>query len=253
MTWAEWRAHFERNRARDLPRISAAEIPEAWRRTLSRSLARFQLGEAGEGRIARQIDAVLLPAIDADYRAALKLFVAEEGRHGRILALMVRALDGVLLRETWTARLFVHARRLLGVRFKLLVLLAAEVIGIGFYGLLAERLASCVAGQAGSSPAGPLGAALEQICADEDAHLQFHADFFRSQATSPVARLAFSTLWWIVASAAAAAVLFDHRATLAVLGVSRRGAALRLLALIQRADAEVTRARPAPCAARAAS
>ena len=161
MTWAEWRSHFEGNSTRKLPGITAAEVPEAWRGALVRSLARFQLGEAGEGRIARQIDSALLQGIDADYRAALKLFVAEEGRHARILALMVGALGGALLRETWTARLFVHARRLAGVRFKLLVLLAAEVIGIGFYGMLAARL-----------PPGSMRAALEEMCADEAAHRQ---------------------------------------------------------------------------------
>jgi hypothetical protein len=96
-------------------------------------------------------------------------------------------------------------------------------------------------------------AALEEMCADEEAHLRFHADFFRTQATGTLARLAFSTLWWSVASAAAVAVLLDHRATLAALRLRARPAALRLLALVAQADAEITRARPAPCAAPAAS
>jgi hypothetical protein len=96
-------------------RIGAPELAAS----IARSLAKFQLGEAGEGRIAKEIDRARLPSIDADYRAALKLFVAEEGRHARLLGLAVRALGGSLLQKNWTEALFVRGRRLLGLRLKL--------------------------------------------------------------------------------------------------------------------------------------
>lgn len=216
--FAGWRAHFLANRLRPIPPIAPPRLPEAQRELLGRSLARFQLGESGEGRIANEIDRVQLPGVDDDYRASLKMFVAEEGRHARILGLMVNALGGRLLSKSWTDKLFITARRLAGIRFKLLVLLAAEVIGIGFYGLLAEAL-----------PGGAMGAALTQICGDEEAHLRFHCDFLRGQ--SPVLRL----LWWPLGAAAALTVLMDHRDTLRGFGVPLTTAASRLLGRVAQA------------------
>ncbi|HZN94177.1 MAG TPA: hypothetical protein VFB81_15800 [Myxococcales bacterium] len=218
MDWTSWRRHFEANAERPMPIIEAPPLDPEVAEALARSLARFQLGESGEGRIAHEIDQVMLPGIDDDYRQALKRFVREEGRHGAILALMVRALGGQLLSRTWTERLFVHSRRLLGVRFKLQVLLAAEVIGIGFYGMIAGRL-----------PSGPMRSALEQICSDERHHLRFHADFFRAGAAGPFWRLT----WWPIGTAAAAVVLWDHRHTVSALGVSRGAAASELFELVR--------------------
>jgi len=215
-----WRAHFEANRKRPLPGVSAPPLPEHQRRALARSLAVFQLGETGEGRIARQIDGASFPLVDDDYRASLKLFIAEEGRHSRVLALMVKALGGRLLEHSWTHRLFVFARRLVGVRFKLLVLLAAEVIAIGFYGVLARSL-----------PAGSMRQALEQIGSDERAHFDFHCDFLRGQPAI------FRWLWRPIGYAAALTVLLDHRATLGAFGAT---AAARLFALVEEAAVKMS-------------
>src|SRR5262245_46061549 len=128
MSFAPWRDHFQRNRLRALPVLDGARIglPLAWPALLARSLAVFQLGESKGGRLATEIDSI--PGLDADYRAAIKLFIDEEQRHGQLLALCVRALGGELMTATWTKSLFVVARRLAGVRFKLVVLLAAETI-----------------------------------------------------------------------------------------------------------------------------
>lgn len=219
--WSSWRRHFEDNARRPLPAIEVEGVPEAWRAPLMRSLAIFQVGESGEGRIVREIERSRLAGIDDDYRAALKLFVKEEGRHARILAAMVRGLGGSLRGTAWTDRLFVHGRRLLGLRLKLLVLLAAEVIGIGFYGLLAERLEKDCS----------IGRALRQICGDEEAHLEFHAAFFRGQTASPWRRALFSATWFVVAAAACGVVLVDHRPTLRALAIE--GAPRRLWGLVR--------------------
>ncbi|MDY7226613.1 hypothetical protein [Hyalangium rubrum] len=226
MKWSDWRGHFEANRRRPLPEglERGEEIPEAWRPALAASLATFQLGEAGEGRIAHEIDSARLPGIDADYRAALKLFVAEEGRHGRILGFMVRGLGGRLLSRNWTERLFVFGRRLLGLRLKLMVLLVAEVVGGAFYGLLASRL-----------PQGGMRRGLEQICEDEQHHLDFHGDFFARQGWGVATRAAWQALWWSLAMAAMAVVMMDHRRTLKTLGIPLAEAARAFIGLTREA------------------
>ena len=184
--WSRWRAHFERNRGRPLPRTDGAEalasLAPAQTEALARSLARFQIGETGEGRIVGAVARSHMAGIDDDYRAALALFIQEEGRHARILAALVRTLGGQLLATTWTERMFVRARRLAGIRFKLLTMFAAEVVGIGFYG----GLAACL-------PPGATRAALEQIARDERAHLEFHRRFFAIQAPGGWRRALFLT------------------------------------------------------------
>ncbi len=207
--WTGWRRHYETNASRPIPNVDPPALLDEQRAALAASLARFQLGESGEGRIAHEIDRATLTGIDDDYRAALKLFVREEGRHGRILGLMVNALGGRLLGRQWTERLFVHGRRALGLRFKLLVLQAAEVIGITFYGVLAEALPDC-----------GLKGALAEICADEEQHLAFHRDFFRRQLG--LGGLLLWCAWWPLAWTAALMVAIDHRHTLAQLGVGWR-------------------------------
>lgn len=226
MRWSDWRRHFEKNQRRPLPEglARAEEVPEAWRPALAASLATFQLGEAGEGRIAHEMDGAKLPGIDADYRAALKLFVAEEGRHARILGLMVRGLGGRLLARNWTERLFVFGRRLLGLRVKLMVLLAAEVIGGAFYGLLASRL-----------PEGRLRRALEEIREDEQHHLDYHGEFFARQGWGVLGRALWQAGWWCLALAAMGVVLVDHRRTLRTMGISLRETARAFLALVREA------------------
>jgi hypothetical protein len=206
-----WRRYFEANAARAMPCVddALAGVPEAWRATLVRSLARFQLGESGEGRIAHEIYAARIDGIDDDYRAALALFIREEGRHARILAALVRAMGGEILTATWTERAFRRVRRLAGVRTKLFVLLVAEIVGVGFYGAIAERL-----------PRGALRDALVAMCDDEIAHLAFHRDFFATQARSAAARTALRSSIAIGTGAAFAIVAFDHASTLRALGIS---------------------------------
>src|SRR5688500_18129356 len=133
MTFARWREHFERNRLRALPELRGAHdgMPADWVPLLAPSLAVLQRGASKGGRLASEIDAI--PGLDDDYRAAIKLFVAEEQRHGQLLELCVKHLGGELLQQTWTESLFLVARRLAGVRFKLVVLLAAETMGLAFY------------------------------------------------------------------------------------------------------------------------
>jgi hypothetical protein len=220
--WTGMLQAFVERARRPLPPVDGPTgVPDAARADVVRSLRIFQRGESGEGRIAVEIERFASTSVDDEYRAALKLFVAEEGRHARILGALVRSLGADVLGETWTARLFVVGRRLLGVRLKLLVLLAAEVVGIGFYGLIAARLDD-----------GSVRRALAQICADEEHHLSFHRAFFAREAAG-ARRAVFLVAWWTVGVAACAAVLIDHRRTLRALGVSTTTAARRLGSLLR--------------------
>lgn len=212
MHWTHWRARFEARSERPRPSIeSTSEIPPELRAPLAASLARFQLGETGEGRIVadlrRRADAWGLPE---GYLESLRLFIAEEGRHAAILGTAVRALGGHTLARTWSADAFGRVRRLAGPGLELLVLLAAEVAALSFYGTLVERL-----------PSGPLREALREIASDEVVHLRFHVEFMRFALPATVARSTIATAWARLGLAAAAVVIADHGMTLRRLGTSR--------------------------------
>lgn len=209
--WQEWRDLFEGRSQRPLPTLDAASVYSDLPASLAKSLAVFQLGESGGGTIIEQARYSALPEIDANYAEAMALFVREENRHAEILALCVRQLDGQLIHENWTARLFVSSRRLIGLRLKVLVLLAAEVVGICYYHLLANRL-----------PLTPMRDCLAELVADEQSHLDFHCCFLRSQANRQWKRGLFILVWRTTMFLAALAVLIDHRAAIRDLRISKK-------------------------------
>jgi len=222
-SWLSWRRYFEAHRERRLPDLHGATraIPAEWLAPIRESLATFQLGESKGGRLSEQIERAPLRGVDDDYRAAVKLFVGEEQRHGEVLAAAVTALGGRLVEETWTETLFLGLRRHVGLRGKLLVLLAAEVIGLAFYRTLTSRL-----------PPGPLRDALDEIDDDEVQHLAFHRDFYATQLETPAARATVAALWWVVAGAAGLVVAVDHRRTFRAMGVPAREVVERFVRLI---------------------
>jgi len=207
--WARWRAFFAARRDRPAPRLLAvdpqlAKVPAS----VARSLAIFQLGESGGGTVIEQARHSRLASLDPNYAEAMALFVAEENRHAELLACCVRALQGKLIEKNWTARLFVVGRRLVGLRLKIMVLLAAEVVGICYYQLLA-----------GGLPDSELKSLLREIAADEKAHLRFHCDFLHAQMRSDAHRRFFIVAWRALMLAAALVVALDHRAALQDLGI----------------------------------
>ena len=211
MGWNEWRRYFEANALRPVPRVEAApQLTRERHEALVRSLQKFQLGETGEGRLANQIDTAVLRAVDDDFRACVKMFVREEGRHARVLGFMLRALGAGLVTRDWSAAGFRTLRRLIGVRVKLFVALAAEAVGAGFYGMIGARLAE-----------GELPRVLRQLCSDEEAHLQFQADFFRAQLPAAPMRALFCATWALAGRAATLIVIVDHRATFRAFGIAR--------------------------------
>jgi hypothetical protein len=199
-TWKAWAKFFVNRSKRSLPALEQdrdySELPAS----LARSLAIFQLGESGGGTIVKQALHNKLQGIDEYYAAAMALFVEEEHRHANILAMCVRLLNGTVIRSNWTARLFVFGRRLIGLRLKVIVLLAAEVVGICYYHLLAVHL-----------PPSRLRNQLLEIVEDERAHLYFHCDFLRSQTPQRWQKRLFVIVWRVVMASAIFVVAIDHR------------------------------------------
>lgn len=210
-TWERWAKFFLGRSDRELPALLQDREYEDLPASLAKSLAIFQLGESGGGTIIRQALQNRLNGVDEYYAAAMALFVEEEHRHANILAMCVRLLGGTLIRTNWTAQLFVFARRLIGLRLKVIVLLAAEVVGICYYHLLAMHL-----------PDSRLRTQLLEIVEDERSHLYFHCEFLRSQAHTVWRKRLFVVIWRFVMFSAAVVVAIDHRRAVRDLDIGLR-------------------------------
>ncbi|MET9696557.1 ferritin-like domain-containing protein [Streptomyces sp. NPDC006529] len=176
---------------------------------LVRSLQRFQIGEDGDGAA---LTAKARRAGDAAYTEAVRLFVAEEQNHARMLALLLAAGGAGTLEGHWSDAAFVRLRRLLGLRVELLVLMVAEVVALRYYRAVRDGcpdpLASEVAGR---------------ILADEERHVPFHCLRLREGLAGlprPVRRAA-APAWRALLAAGAAVVAVDHGPALRGLGVGR--------------------------------
>ena len=210
-TWERWAKFFIGRSDRELPALLQDREYKDMPASLAESLAIFQLGESGGGTIISQALHNDLPGVDEYYAAAMALFVEEEHRHANILAMCVRLLGGTLIRTNWTAHLFVFARRLIGLRLKVIVLLAAEVVGICYYHLLAMHL-----------PDSRLRTQLLEIVEDERSHLYFHCEFLRSQAHTVWRKRLFVAIWRFVMFSAAIVVAIDHRRAIRDLNIGLR-------------------------------
>jgi len=233
VNWTRWSMLFASRRERPLPVIRESQTQQPWASALAESLAIFQLGESGGGTVVQQARRSPLHGIDPAYCKSVEWFVDEEHRHAEILARCVRALGGKCIRHNWTARLFVIGRRLLGLRLKVLVLLAAEVVGLCYYRLLAMRL-----------PGGQVKELLTELASDEEAHLQFHSDFLRLYAQGILPGLIFSLAWRLTTLAAAVVVLIDHRRALRQLEISNKLVWQRWMYLVRETEKQIKNARP---------
>lgn len=209
INWGSWLKYFEGNAGKPCIAMLGRQRHLAHARQIARSLAIFQLGESTGGSIAETIDHVQFVGIDENYKKAIKYFVAEEARHSRLLLGVIKSLGGKPIKKNWTENLFICSRRLMGVRLKIMVMLAAEIIGLCFYNLLARKLSTS-----------SIAWILQNICEDEYQHLDFHCDFFKSQIRTPWQRWLFRCSWFVVTHLAAAVVILDHFRTLRALGVS---------------------------------
>lgn len=70
---------------------------------------------------------------DADYAQAVRLFIAEEQNHARLLARLPAAGGVPASTGHWSDVAIVRLRRLIGLRMELLVLMIAEVVALRCY------------------------------------------------------------------------------------------------------------------------
>ena len=235
--WAKFLEHFESNANVSVPLENEMDFPQlssVQRRELLRSLKIFQRGETGEGRIVNAVDEASFHPLDHEYRKSLRLFVAEEGRHARILGIIIQNLnrqgseyavpngdsrpllcssnndepedqDDTANENSCKAdssisyRLFYAARGLMGIRLKVMVLLCAEIIGCECYDILARALGSSTAARN-----------IRSIRNDEQTHLRFHSQFFHLLGRNGTGRRLFLAMYFPIAAAACATVLLEH-------------------------------------------
>ncbi|MFF8191667.1 ferritin-like domain-containing protein [Streptomyces bobili] len=229
--FARWTRRFEDERERrnaqgdpDWER-GATLHPAVWS-----GIQRFQVGEDGDGaNLVAKADR----AADPDYARAVRLFVAEEQNHARLLALLLAAGGRPTLTGHWSDTVFVRLRRLMGLRLELLVLMIAEVVALRYYRALRDgtddALASDVAGR---------------ILADEQRHVPFHCErLHASLAELPrPARRPVMASWRLLLLAVSLVVAADHGPGLRRLGLGRR----RFVAEVMASSGEVVSAVLAP-------
>ncbi|MBB5959943.1 hypothetical protein FHS29_006565 [Saccharothrix tamanrassetensis] len=204
----DFEAQVERRRAVGDPDFTrTAHMPAP----IVASVQRFQVGESGDGA---NLIAKASTGGDADYQAAVRMFVAEEQNHARLLALLLASAGATTIGGHWTDAVFVRLRRALGLRLELMVLLIAEVVALGYYRALrdgsGDPLTSEVAGR---------------ILADEQRHVPFHCLRLREgfARTPAVVRRLVRGIWWVLLVGATITVTWDHGPALRHLGVTRRG------------------------------
>ena len=209
MNSSEWLAYFRQNRRDRMPVVwePRVPVPEKLRAELGRSLAKFQLAESSAGLHLR---AAAARTGDRDYASAIELFVVEEAEHARLLARVLDLLETRPLSRHWADTWGRRARRLAGLYSEVVVLLAAEVILLRFYGTVRRGV---------RQPA--IAAVCGQILHDQKFHVRFHCESLHGQfAGNRLVRGLFCYALTAVFTAGSLVVAWDHRRTLAAVGCS---------------------------------
>ena len=245
-TSAEWRRTFAHNRT--APRPIPWHEPVRWtpeaRRDLVPSVQEFQLGEQSEGRYLRRCAARYAAASgDADYPAAMELFIGEEARHAAELARLLTSAGETLKAQTATDTAFRLARKLGlgdGLEVCLRVLVTAETVATHYYAALRDAT-GC-----------PVTVALcAQILRDEAAHVRFHAERlarFQAERGAPSRAAVRGAHRALMAGTAAVVWAGCHRRVLRRAGLSFRGFAAACLGTLERRVLSVERT-PLPAGA----
>jgi hypothetical protein len=175
------------------------------------SIQRFQVGESGDGaHLIAKSEKAETPA----YATAVRLFVAEEQNHARLLARLLSASGAPTIPRHWTDTVFVSLRRALGLRLELSVLLVAEIVALPYYRALRDGAGDPLTTEVAA-----------RILADEQRHVPFHCQHLKPaliRLPGP-ARSLIGWAWQVLLAGTATTVALDHGAALRHLGLTRRG------------------------------
>jgi hypothetical protein len=208
--YQRWHRYFGDRRALPLDAPFDEPLPDApGREAIARSLARFELGESGDGQRLRRLAA---ETGDETYAETIEWFVKEENAHARWLGMLRERFGGERLTSHWSDHAFVVLRHIGALRFEICVLLSAEVTALTYYRVLGE-----------AHPDPVLRAACKRILLDERGHVAFHRATLGREFASlrGVERRAAALAWRSFVVATATVVALDHREVLELAGVSR--------------------------------
>ena len=162
MTFADIKTYFQANHARfaDLAWDDPHQLSLSQKRAISASLQTFQRGEGTGGdhllALADQLG-------DADYAAAMRLFIQEEEGHAEMLGQFMDRQGIPRLQAHWLHEAFRWLGRPLGLVHMVRVILTAEIVATVYYKALFNATFSGL---------------LQQICRrillDEEMHLIYH-------------------------------------------------------------------------------
>lgn len=235
LDYTGWRDYFRSNMSKYATLVLPHKLmcdDRARNAALAATLARFQIGETGEGKhLKKQALKVEGPV----YLETIDLFLKEENNHANYLAKVIGLLDGKLMSGHWTDAFFIVFRRALGLKTELFVLLVAEILGQAFY--------DCVAHSPEYEELSPL---FETIVSDEKAHLEYHTQYLglRMQETFPgmlgkVSRTVLYAAWTALFIAAMTVFIADNRRGLKATDASCIDYVLNCLCLFENAGRRI--------------
>lgn len=162
----DWVEYFYQNAPEPtLPWNDAARLSGAERRAVIASIQQFQLGEGPSGsRMLERAQRFSRETGDLGLIAALKLFLREERRHGRILARFLHIENSPCLQKRWSDNVFRWIAGLAGLELWLKILVTAKLLARPYYAALRDATGSPL-----------LRSVCELIFAEEQAHLRFQA------------------------------------------------------------------------------
>jgi hypothetical protein len=215
MNTTHWIQHFRDNkRDRAEPDWNAPIRLDM--RTLARvlpSLVQFQLGDGGGPACLIARDAETFRGASEDIRTLVDLWFDEEKEHSRLLSCAVRRFGGKLIRSHWSFRAFCAARRILGVRFELEVLLLTEIVSTAYYRVLRRHIDDSA-----------VRAMCSLILRDEAGHIAFHRARLASshdRGLTSAGGLPWIAQFWLCGHGAATMLWINHRGCLEAIGGTR--------------------------------